>query len=64
MLFGQLEGEGNETSLQLGEWFKYQMDTDLPPSQGATIILDVSTMDLDNSKPNHHPRHQHHGPRQ
>jgi hypothetical protein len=41
---------GDELSLQLGNRFIYQLDADVPPTQDATVHLDISTGNPDYSK--------------
>jgi hypothetical protein len=46
----QVAGVGDELSLQLGNRFIYQLDADVPPTQDATVHLDISTGNPDYSK--------------
>jgi hypothetical protein len=43
----QLAGEGDEELVDLGNWFKYQVDIDLPllslPYDEKTLLLDINT---------------------
>ena len=43
----QIDGEGDETLLNLGEWFRYYVDIDLPllslPYDEKVMIVDLST---------------------
>jgi len=42
-----VQGEGDEAALNLGEWFQYQLDIDLPllalPYEEKSLLLDIST---------------------
>ena len=43
----QVDGEGDETALNIGEWFQYEVDLDIPllrlPYDGKVLMLDMNT---------------------
>ena len=43
----QVDGEGDETALNIGEWFQYEVDLDIPllrlPYDEKVLMLDMNT---------------------
>ena len=43
----QVDGEGDETALNIGEWFQYEVDLDIPllrlPYDEKVLLLDMNT---------------------
>ena len=43
----QVDGEGDETALNIGEWFQYEVDLDIPllrlPYDEKVLMIDMNT---------------------